>query len=62
MKTYEIDYYKTENLSPDEQNAMRSNQRGIWLVGESVEADSPRKAIIAAKRIYSDQKVRIATR
>jgi len=30
MKTH-IHYYKTENLTPDERNAQRKNQRGIWL-------------------------------
>ena len=28
---YSIHYYKTENLTPDERNAMRKNQNGIWL-------------------------------
>lgn len=60
MKTYEIDYYKTENLNPDELNVMRRNQRGIWLCGERISADTPRKAILEAKRLYGRQKVRIS--
>jgi len=60
MKTYEIDYYKTEGLTPDELNVMRSNQSGIWLCGQSVKAESQRKAIVEAKKIYGDQKIRIS--
>lgn len=28
---YAIHYYKTENLSSDERNAMRRGAKGIWL-------------------------------
>lgn len=51
MARYYIDFYKNENLSPDELNAMRRNQRGIWLCsGASYEAKSARDAIAQAKR------------
>jgi hypothetical protein len=51
MKTYYIDFYKTSNLRPDELNAMRRNQYGIWLsTGVSYYAKNARDAITQAKR------------
>lgn len=52
MKTrYWIDFHKTDNLSPDELNSKRRNQRGVWLCsGASYEAPSARNAITQAKR------------
>ena len=51
MARYYIDFYKTASLSPDEMNAMRRNQRGIWLcTGASYEAKSASDAITQAKR------------
>lgn len=50
MKTkYEIACYKTENLSPDEKNAMRRNQSGIWLCADPVYANSRREALKIAR-------------
>ena len=49
MNRYPISYYKTENLTPDERNAMRANQTGIWLFGDYYTAETPRKAIAAAR-------------
>lgn len=42
---YEIDIYKTENLTPDEQNAKRHGAKGVWLRWHDCEADSPREAL-----------------
>ena len=51
MKYYYVDFYKNENLSPDERNAMRRNQSGVWLsTGYCTEASSPQQAIAKAKR------------
>ena len=44
MKTYEIYFYKTANLSCGEKNAMRRNARGIWLCGNRIKAKSSRAA------------------
>ena len=44
MNTYDIHFFKTQNLSPDEQNAMRRGAKGLWLVGGRVSAKSPRAA------------------
>ena len=49
MKTYDIHFYKTENLSSDEKNAIRRDARGIWLLGGRIEAQS-RHAACAAYR------------
>lgn len=58
MKTFLFDYYKTTNLSPDELNAMRRNQKGVWLCGPSIAADSARKAFKKA-RSMGYKKVRL---
>ena len=50
MKTYDIHYLKTENLTPDEQNAMRRNARGVWLTGGRVQAGTPRAACAAYRK------------
>jgi hypothetical protein len=50
MKTYDIHYYKTQNLRPDERNAMRKNQTGIWLMGPRVEAENPHAACARARK------------
>jgi hypothetical protein len=42
---YDVHYYKTTNLTPDERAAMRSNQAGVWLMGVRVEAGSPHQAV-----------------
>lgn len=47
---YTVDFYKIGKLSPDERNAQRKNQSGIWLcTGFAAEAESPRRAIAMAK-------------
>jgi len=50
MNTYEIHFFKTANLAPDERSAMRRGARGIWLIGNRVEADSPRSACAAYRK------------
>lgn len=48
---FQIDFYKTENLSPDERSCMRTNQSGVWLcTGAFYEAKNARDAITQAKR------------
>lgn len=47
--TYEINFYKTENLTPDELNAKRSNAAGVWLHAGTVEAGSSQEAIKIAR-------------
>lgn len=61
MKTYDLDYFKDSNLTPDEKNAMRRNQSGVWLVGPLIQADSPRRAIAAAHK-QGFKRVRISNR
>lgn len=48
-KVYDIHYYKEEDLSPDELNAIRRNATGIWLAAGRIEAKS-KKAACAAYR------------
>jgi hypothetical protein len=50
MNTYDIHFFKTANLSPDEKNAMRRNAKGIWLVGGRITAESPRAACAAYRK------------
>lgn len=53
---FQGDYYKTENLSPDELNARRRNQRGVWLtVGRGF---NTRKEALSAAREMKCEKVR----
>lgn len=48
---YSIDFYKNKNISPDERNAMRKNQSGIWLsTGALIEAETPQSAISIIKK------------
>jgi hypothetical protein len=44
MNTYDIHFFKTASLSPDEQNAVRRGSSGLWLVGGRIEAKSGRSA------------------
>jgi len=45
MNTYDIHFFKSDNLSPDEINSMRRNQRGVWLcTGFCYRAESARDA------------------
>lgn len=44
MKSYDIHYFKTSNLSPDEKNAMRRGASGLWISGGRVSAKSARSA------------------
>ena len=44
MNKYDIHYYKEENLSPDELNAMRRNATGVWIAGGRIEAKSKKAA------------------
>ena len=48
--TYDIHFFKTTNLSPDEKNAMRRNASGLWLVGGRIEAKSARAACAAYRK------------
>lgn len=48
--TYDIHFYKVENFSPDEKNAMRRNASGIWLCGGRIEAKSARAACAAYRK------------
>ena len=53
---FDIHFYKTRNLSPDERNALRSNQSGVWLLGPRIEAVSAHAACAAArKQGYTDK-------
>ena len=67
MKTYDIHFFKTENLSPDEKNSMRRNQSGVWLcTGFCYRAESAseaRKQFRAdgqAQHSYSGYKTRVS--
>jgi hypothetical protein len=46
---YIVHGYKTENLSPDEQNAQHSNQQGIWLTVGYYDATSKHAACRQAR-------------
>ena len=50
MNTYDIHFFKTSNLSPDEKNAMRRGAAGIWLCGGRIEAKSARAACAAYRK------------
>jgi hypothetical protein len=50
MNTYDIHFFKTSNLSPDEKNVMRRNAFGIWLVGGRIKAKSARAACAAYRK------------
>jgi len=50
MNTYDIHFFKTSNLSPDEKNAMRRNASGLWLFGGRIEAKSARAACAAYRK------------
>ncbi len=52
---YEIHFYKTENLNPDERNAARRGAAGLWLYAIDVDAESPRAAIAAARKLQSSR-------
>lgn len=48
---YDIIYFKSQNLTPDERNSMRKNQTGVWLMSGIRTSD--RKAGLAqAKTDY----------
>ncbi len=42
---YRIDYYKTEELTPDELAVMRKGARGIWMFIDTQMSINPRAAI-----------------
>ncbi len=50
MKTDNIHFYKIDNLSPDELNAMRRGASGIWLCGGRIVAKSGRAACAAYRK------------
>lgn len=50
LNTYWIDFYKTDDLSPDEMNCVRGNAQGLWLLSGHVTAESRRHAIAVARR------------
>jgi len=50
MNTYDIHFFKIDDLSPDEKNAMRRNASGIWLIGGRIEAKSARAACAAYRK------------
>ena len=61
MKLFDIDFFKTENLTPDELDCKRRNSAGLWLCGPIVEALTPRSAILKARKM-GYKKVRIGKR
>lgn len=58
MKNYEVHYYKTENITPDERSTMRKNARGVWLWGSWVKAENGRQACAMFRREKSGFKLR----
>lgn len=46
---FDIDYRKSENLTPDERNLSREGR--IWLHAGTVEADSRREALRVAREL-----------
>lgn len=48
---YDIHYFKTQNLSPDERNAMRRNARGIWLMC-GIRTEDRKSGLAQARRDY----------
>jgi len=50
MNTYDMQFYKTENLTPDELNAKRAGSSGLWLCGGRIEAASGRSACAAYRK------------
>ncbi len=50
MSIYNIHFYKIDNLSPDELNAMRRDAAGIWLCGGRIVAKSARAACAAYRK------------
>lgn len=44
MKTYQVHYYKTRNLSPGELDCVRRGALGLWLFGDLIQAKSGRAA------------------
>jgi hypothetical protein len=58
---YGIDYYKTDDLTPDELNAKRSNAAGLWLYAGDVDAADEREALAKARKSLAPrgEKVRI---
>ena len=58
---YSIHYYKTENLTPDERNAQRKNQRGIWL-DTGIRTEDRAAGFREARRDFRGEKFRAALR
>jgi hypothetical protein len=50
MKTYTIHFFKTQNLTPDEQNCMRKGASGLWLLGGRIKAKSAKAACVAYRK------------
>lgn len=48
--TYDIHFFKTENLTPGERNCKRKGATGIWLQGGRIEAKSARAACAAYRK------------
>ena len=58
---YDIQYFKTENLSTDELNSMRRGQRGVWLCTGIYTADRL-AGFREARRIVRGEKFRAVFR
>jgi len=58
---YSIHYYKTENLTPDERNKQRKNQRGIWL-DTGIYTTDRRAGFKEARRGFRGEKFRAVLR
>lgn len=56
---YGIDFYKTENLTPDELNMKRVNAAGLWLYAGDVDAADEREALRKARKVLNLDGVKI---
>jgi hypothetical protein len=50
MNAYDIHFFKTEHLSPDEKSALRKGASGLWLCGGRISASSARAACAAYRK------------
>lgn len=58
---FRIDYYKTVDLTPDEQNAREPRAKGLWVSAGSVEESTPYRAVQKAKRMAKEGQLSFAS-
>jgi hypothetical protein len=46
---FQIDFFKTTNLTPDEWNMVRRGASGLWLIAGNVDATDPKAALVEAR-------------